>query len=225
MWTVGIDLASQSQETGVCVIDWTQAPAHAVARGGEKATDDVLVALMTDPAVGKVAIDAPFGWPLAFMDVICTYRDRAEWLDLAPNEMRFRATDMHVAEMTGQTPLSVAMSDLAWPAMRCARLLCGIHREDGLLDRRGVGRFAEVYPAAALRRWGLIASTTSISDAAYKGTKPGREARREQLIDMLLRRLDGVVAMGADARRSASRTMTISMRSSALSSPGPCRSA
>lgn len=186
----------------MCVIDWTTAPARVVDRGVEKATDDMLVALMTDPSVGKVAIDAPFGWPLAFLDAVCTYRDRAEWLDLAPNEMRFRATDMQVAELTGQTPLSVAMSDLAWPAMRCARLLCGLPREHAPLDRGGSGRFAEVYPAAALRRWELIAPTKSVSDAAYKGTKPGRRDRREQMIDVLLQRLAGVVGMSEDCRQA-----------------------
>lgn len=193
--TVGIDLASQPRETGVCIVDWGTSPARVLERPSQQPTDDVLIALMVDPAMSKVAIDAPFGWPLAFIDAISTYRDRAEWLDLEPNEMRFRATDMQVAELTGQTPLSVAMSDLAWPAMRCARLLSGLADEHGPLDRGGSGRFAEVYPAAALRRWGLIAPRTSASAAAYKGSKPGRRDRREEMMALLLDRLVGVVSM------------------------------
>jgi len=110
------------------------------------------------------------------------------------NEMRFRTTDTVVAIETGQVPLSVAMSDLAWPAMRCARLLSRLH-PDGRLDRTGAGRVAEVYPAAALRRWGLIASGTAAKDSAYKGGAPGRSQRREQLLMGLLGLLAGTVEM------------------------------
>jgi hypothetical protein len=188
--TLGIDLASQPKETAVCVIEW------AAGRGKVRdivhgpLTDNTLLGLMRDGATTKVGIDAPLGWPLAFIDAISTYRDRGEWLLMEPNEIRFRATDNVVAVATGQTPLSVAMSDLAWPAMRCARLLAHAEAE---LDRSGDGRVAEVYPAAALRRWGLIPAGSAAKDSAYKGDKPGRRDRRQQLLDELMARLDGVV--------------------------------
>ncbi len=136
--------------------------------------------MMLDPAVSKVGIDAPFGWPLAFIDAISAYRDNGKWLDLEANELRFRATDHVVSQRTGQVPLSVAVSDLAWPAMRCARLLSAIAEETGALDRTGAGRVAEVYPMAALRQWGVIAAGTPPPEWSYKGDGPGRLERREQ---------------------------------------------
>jgi len=193
--TLGIDLASQPNETGACLIDWTSRPAHVIDLGTAPFDDGRLLDLMSDRAVTKVGVDAPFGWPLAFIDAIATYRDRAEWLDMEANEMRFRATDLRVAQETGQTPLSVAMSDLAWPAMRCARLFSALTPTEGQLDRSGAGRFVEVYPAAALRRWGLVTGT---KDASYKGSKPGRHERRVELLAGIRGQLDGAVDVPDD---------------------------
>lgn len=93
----------------------------------------------------------------------------------------------------GQEPLSVATSDLAWPAMRCARLLSQLPEEHGTLDRTGRGRVAEVYPMAALRRWNVIQPDTPPTSWAYKGHKPGRRERREQHMSRLLELLNGTV--------------------------------
>ncbi len=100
-------------------------------------TDDVLVELMLDPQVAKVGIDAPFGWPLAFIDAVTTYRDDGRWIALEANELRFRATEVRIFEETSQWPLSVAISDLAWPAIRCARLLSRVVAPNEVLDRSG----------------------------------------------------------------------------------------
>ncbi|MBA2725954.1 MAG: DUF429 domain-containing protein, partial [Actinobacteria bacterium] len=64
---------------------------------------------------------------------------------------------------------------------------------DGPIDRAGGGRVAEVYPAAALRRWEVIAPGTSVADAAYKGDKPGRKDRRRALMTSLRSQLAGQV--------------------------------
>jgi hypothetical protein len=63
--------------------------------------------------------------------------------------------------MHTRRPLSVSTDKLGVTAMRCAHLL---HRWSAgkAIDRTGRGRFVEVYPAAALARWGLAAS-------GYKG--------------------------------------------------------
>lgn len=177
--TLGIDLASQPKETGVCVIEWRSDGGEVVELEKRMLDDDALLALMLDPAVSKVGIDAPLGWPLAFIDAISTYRDTGVWLELEANELRFRATETLIAEETGQAPLSVAVSDLAWPAMRCARLLSRL-AEHHTLDRSGSGLVAEVYPMAALRRWGVIGTGTSSSEWSYKGQGPGRQERRSQ---------------------------------------------
>lgn len=64
----------------------------------------------------------------------------------------FRETDRAV--MSVRRPLSVSADKLGVTAMRCAGLL---HRWslDEEVDRSGLGRFVEVYPAAALVRWGF----------------------------------------------------------------------
>ena len=196
--TLGIDLASQAKETGVCAIDWSRSPASVVELEKLDLHDDHLLALMCDPAVGKVGIDAPFGWPAAFIDAVTSFRDTGTWLDLDTNELRFRSTEMRVWDEIGQQPLSVAMSDLSWPAIRCARLLSRLAQGDGPLDRTGRGRVAEVYPMAALRRWGVIESGTPSTEWSYKGTKSGRRERREQHMTRLTELLKGTVAMSSD---------------------------
>lgn len=77
--------------------------------------------------------------------------------------------------------------------MRLARLLTQLADTEGPIDRAGGGRVAEVYPAAALRRWEIIAPGTSVSDAAYKGDKPGREDKRRALMTSLRSPLAGQV--------------------------------
>lgn len=175
------------------MIDWATTPATVTEIGVQALDDRRLLELMSDPAVSKVGIDAPFGWPLAFIDAVTTYRDGGGWLDLPHEELRFRATDSVVAEVTGQTPLSVATSDLVWPAMRLARLLTSFTSRDGPIDRAGGGRLAEVYPATALRCWEVIPPGTSVAQASYKGPKPGREDRRRSMMGALRTRLDGQV--------------------------------
>ena len=196
--TLGIDLASQAKETGVCLIDWSTTPAVVIDLGAAVLDDERLLELMTDPLVGKVGIDAPFAWPLAFVDALATYRDHGRWLELAHEEVRFRATERVVAEVTRQDPMSVATSDLAWPAMRLARLLTKLAATEGPVDRAGSGRAVEVYPVAALRCWEIIPPGASVPDAAYKGDKPGRKDRRREMMTALRSRLEGQVEI-ADA--------------------------
>jgi len=191
--TLGIDLASQAKQTGVCLLDWTATPATVLDHGSHALDDQRLLELMTDPQIEKIGIDAPFAWPLAFVDALSTYRDHGTWLGLAQEDMRFRATEVVVADVTGQAPLSVATSDLAWPAMRVARLLTSLAATEGPIDRAGAGRVAEVYPAAALRRWGVVPAGTSVLDAAYKTNKSGRENRRRTMMTSLRLQLAGQV--------------------------------
>lgn len=85
-------------------------------------TDDALVDLMCDPRVSKISIDAPFGWPLAFIDAITSYRDEGRWIDLEANELRFRATETAIAAETGQ--IRSALRSVIWPGQPCAALDC-----------------------------------------------------------------------------------------------------
>jgi len=207
--TLGIDLASQPKETGVCLIDWSDGTGEVVDLSQGELSDDALVDLMLDSQVAKVGIDAPFGWPVAFIDVITAYRDLGQWLDISPNEIRFRATELRIYDETNQLPLSVAMDNLAWPAMRCARLLSRLvasgdfqgrrnpRGNPSVLDRSGAGLAVEVYPMMALRRWGVVAAGSGPSTWSYKGDKPGRRERRAEHLAALRASLGDTVRMSA----------------------------
>jgi hypothetical protein len=174
----------------MCVIDWSAIPAQISAPAAGRLDDGTLLAAMTAPDVAKVAIDAPFGFPAAFVDALTSYQAGGRWLPLDASELRFRATEHHVKAVTGQQALSAVTDDLVWPAMRCARLLSQL--PDHPVDRMGRGLVVEVYPAAALRHWvdpGLVAGGLP----SYKGDKPGRQAQREAILASLVQGLAGVL--------------------------------
>jgi Protein of unknown function (DUF429) len=122
-------------------------------------------------------------------DAVATYRDEGRWLELDANELRFRATEIRVFQETNQWPLSVAIGNLGWPAARCARLLSRVTASEELLrrrdprgqplvlDRTGSGLAVEVYPMAALRRWGFVAPGSAAATWSYKGDEPDRRQR------------------------------------------------
>ncbi len=167
MVTVGIDLAAQPANTAICAIEWTGGtPRIDLPRGG--VTDDDIVEVCV--GADKVGIDAPFGWPRAFVEGVGLFADTARWKDADGVSLRFRTTDRIVAAT--KLPLSVSTDRIGIPAMRCARLLTRL-TEDGDLDRTGAGKFAEVYPAAALIRWGL-------DTRGYK--RAGGKERRGELV-------------------------------------------
>jgi Protein of unknown function (DUF429) len=198
--TVGVDLASQPQNTAVCVINWGQESAivTALASGwfGGKALDDAtLLSIMED--ADKVAVDAPFGWPEPFIRAISS--EPGQW-PLHPDERRAplerRTTDILVHDRTGKTPLSVTTDRIAYCAMRCASML-------GVLDspRDGSGRVVEAYPDAALRCWLPTLFTGSIQSYKTKNNVLARE-RRELLLTALLEELGDGFAV-TEAQRSA----------------------
>jgi len=67
----------------------------------------------------------------------------------------------------GRPPLSVAADKIALPAMRCAGLLDAL----GVVDRSGDGQVFEVYPAVALKTWGLASSGYKASRTAPGGDR------------------------------------------------------
>ena len=167
MSVLGIDLAARARKTYACTLDARGGALHAAIVAG--CDDDRLREL----AAGrdKVAIDAPFGWPREFVAALDAHRGFEAWP--APDDgqddafraaLSFRATDRVV--MHTRRPLSVSTDKLGVTAMRCAHLLHRWSAAGEAVDRAGRGRFVEVYPAAALVRWGFAGSGYKGSDTA-----------------------------------------------------------
>jgi predicted nuclease with RNAse H fold len=180
MRTLGIDLSANPAKTGACEIDWG---AGTVALLDRPTTDEQL--LDAAQRADMIAIDVPLGWPDDFIAAVTAHRDRAGWPPMAtapPDDrlpLRYRTTDL-VTRTTGAQPLSVSSDLIGVAAMRGARLQHLLLGAGVDVDRSGItGRLVEVYPAAALRRWGL-------SSSRYKGTVNAEACRT--LADRLIAR-------------------------------------
>lgn len=163
MNTLGIDLASDPRKTGMCVVDWRAGEA-VVEELRVGADDDELIAAQA--RVDVAGIDAPFGWPEPFEQMLSGAAPRwtGPWSNERRNSLRFRVTDFHVHALVGRWPLSVSTDLIGVPALRCAGLL----ERMGVTDRSGDGTVFETYPAAALHSWGFKAT-------GYKGPKKRKE--------------------------------------------------
>lgn len=222
MLSVGVDLASLPPDTGVCVIDWSEQPARVATLGrgriGEQRLDDrALRDLMTQPGVGKVAIDAPFGWPEAFVEAVAMHAERGAWPIglggdhegelLDRRRLERRVTDRWVTERTSadgrpvKQPLSVSTDMIAMPAMRCAALLAAAGQaEAGRVPLDGSGRYVEVYPDAALREWGLLPVDAANPRSGYKGATAEARRRRGLLVERLAEQVDGLLTLDTSER-------------------------
>ena len=166
MLTIGVDLAAEPARTALAAIDW---------RGGRAEVRSLVLgasdADVVDASAGAstVGIDCAFGWPIEFAAFVTAHTRR----EVSPRELvgrdwrrrlAYRETDRAVRDVIGRWPLSVSTDRLGMTAMRCAELLDAFAAEGEEVDRSGGGRLVEVYPAAALRLWG-------IDTAGYK-TRP-----------------------------------------------------
>lgn len=166
MRTVGVDLSAEARGTGIAVIDWSDERGRLL--GVQVGADDQAVLKAVNGA-DRAAMDCPFGWPEPFIDFLVDHRaGRApaptgrtglEWR----RTLSRRATDLYVAEnVPGVVPLAVGADRIAAVAMRAAGLLAALADAGQPVDRAGGGLLVEVYPAAALRVWG-------INNRSYKG--------------------------------------------------------
>ena len=178
MLTLGVDLAAEAANTAVAAIDWTEGVATVTSVVVGAADADIVQAIVRADVSG---IDCPFGWPDTFIDFVSRHRDGR--LDAPPDSGRdwrrglaFRRTDEVVHELTGRWPLSVATDRIGLAAMRAAAVLAQVEAAGLPVDRGGRGRVVEVYPAGALRTWGLPAT-------GYKGG--AGSAAREGLVESL----------------------------------------
>jgi len=179
---VGIDLAAQPRSTAVAVLveDGRRCVLDEVALG---AADQALVDTVTGAT--KAGIDVPLGWPRRFVDLLAAHAASTLPVPESTGDdwrrgLAMRETDLVVRRRTGLTPLSVATDRIAHPALRWAGIESRL-RELGLdVARDGSGAICEVYPAAALRSWGL-------AHRGYKGTR--NKVPRAALVDALAARL------------------------------------
>jgi predicted RNase H-like nuclease len=177
--TLGVDLATEPRKTAACLISWPDDPGQRpqVDLLRTNVTDDDILALADGATV--VAIDAPFGWPRAWAAAVGAHRPGAAFAaEGSPASLTRRATDAWVAQTLGIYPLSVAANLIGATAIRCARLVrrLGRHVDTGVRPQPPF--ISEVYPAAALIRWGL-------SHRLYKGRQ--LRASRELLVAELVR--------------------------------------
>jgi predicted nuclease with RNAse H fold len=201
MTSVGIDLAAQPQNTAACVLESSDGDRLRIALLEVHLDDDQLFKLITQAGVARVGLDAPFGWPIEFIDAVQQYREAGRWPDRPGSHeyqarMRLRATDRAVIKDVGITPLSVSSDKIAVVAMRCARLLAAFWADTGAPpDRSGRGTAIEVYPAATIRLWGLSQHDHPQDPGTYKGSSPGACRRRERIIRSILRAGTGWLEM------------------------------
>jgi predicted nuclease with RNAse H fold len=157
--TLGIDLAAAPERTGVCSVSWNGDVAVADVLPGPH-DDERLVELMCCDW-DKIGIDAPLGWPEPFVDAVTAHRGFEPWpgrgADAAEHRklLKYRLTDLVIAGLDGRAPLSVSTDLIGVVALRAALVLDEYARATTRMPvrRDGLGTVAEVYPAAALRRW------------------------------------------------------------------------
>lgn len=186
--TVGIDLAASARRTAVCRVVWPAgdggdgpSPEFLAPEG-----DAELLALVR--GADKTGLDCPLGWPSGF---VATVRAHHRGTRLPPAErfaeradgrpgldaLRFRLTDDLTWKATStRPPLSVSTDLLGVVALRAAYLLDALDAAGVAVPRDGSGPVAEVYPAAALRRWGIRLT------GSYKNVRPEARAVREHVV-------------------------------------------
>lgn len=175
---LGIDLAADPKRTGMAVL--REDDGALVVESTAVGVSDAQIVQAVHEADGT-GVDVPVGWPIRFAELV---RDHAA-LKLKPPDstdaswrrgLAMRTTDMEVWRRTGITPLSVSANLIAYPAFRWAGIEAKLRDEGVDTSRDGSGVVAEVYPAAALYRWGL-------PHRGYKGTK--HAAVRQSLVESI----------------------------------------
>jgi predicted nuclease with RNAse H fold len=190
--TVGIDVASQPAGTAACHVHWEQGGATVISV--EHDVDDSRLAALLVAPVARIGLDVPLGWPDRFVEAVGRHHAGRPFGASPAARLARRETDRWVQESIHQLPLSVSTDRIAYPAMRVARVLGEL--AGAAVDRSGTGRIVEVYPAAALRQWGL-------PHRGYKG-RAGRPALTA-LLDSLRQRSPWLTA-GAATWSETTRT-------------------
>jgi len=164
-----VDLSTDPKRTAICLLEWPGVARHArITHLAVGATDEAVVSAAAGALY--IGIDAPFGWPKAWATAVAAYRPGDPFAAQgSPAELTRRYTDGWIAANVGIRPLPVAANLIGATAIRCARLVSALGRPVDTGVGVQPGSVSEVYPAAALKRWGQ-------SFTLYKG-RQWREAR------------------------------------------------
>jgi Protein of unknown function (DUF429) len=123
------------------------------------------------------------GWPRAFVEALKHHQAGDHWLtDPQSPSLRLRRTDREVGSRDRIWPLSISTDRISIVAFRAARLLPLLGKCDSP-SRDGASGIIEVYPAAALKRWGL-------PFRQYKRATRAHAAIRRSIRDSLVDRFD-----------------------------------
>ena len=184
MKTLGVDLAAATPKTAAAVLEWSDGTARLAHLALDVGDEEIVRLFGSSDMTG---IDCPVGWPDAFLPFLAGH------LAFEPHPvldhdgiagrrlLAYRDTDRFVTARTGLIPLSVAADRLAHPAMRCAVIQAKIAVDYGPQARDGSGRLAEVYPAASLKSWGLLArGYKGRGEVHAEGLHCGPEGRRDR---------------------------------------------
>jgi len=196
--TSGIDLASQPSRTAICAIEWSHD--RAVARFEADTSDAHIVEVIESAA--KVGVDCPLGWPEPFVRAVTAHSQMADWPGREHDQAEYRRTltqreTDRVIQRFGRQPLSVSTDRIGIVAMRFAGIADALARRGHPVDRTGRGVVAEVYPAAALRAWGL-------SDRGYKRNE--QAPALAALVDGLVERIPWLRFADGSAEESCRRS-------------------
>lgn len=198
---MGIDIASQAKRTAVAVISWDQPQPvlHVLALGAHLGTpfhDKWLVSAIRNlrldlggVPITKTGIDAPFGWPVSFVEALASYGTGGSWtraIDEDRDDFYRRTTDFVVRDLTQRTPLAVSVDKIGYCAIRTATLLIDVamHHGPDAAARDGSGMVCEVYPDPALRHWTKGRQSELGLREGYKGRE--KVERRAGLLDAIL---------------------------------------
>jgi hypothetical protein len=193
--TAGVDFASQASNTAACCISWSTSSA-VVKCLRASCDDDYLLKLAS--RVSKLGIDVPLGWPSPFVDAVTMHANNGSWPDdyvhlENARKYRLRVTDLYVSDKKLPLPLSVAADRIAIPTMRAASLFAKITPRVPL---DGSGLVCEVYPAAALARWGFMSR-------GYKGV--AKSAKRVSLIEEFSKRTSSWLTFDENQKAECAR--------------------
>lgn len=156
MHVLGIDLAAGAATTGVVLLAPDPTGGWSAQEGEGVPDDDALVGHALGAAM--VGVDAPLGWPLAFVEAMAAHHAFEPWPGTPDRStLTHRETDRATRALVGRTPLSVSADRLGSVAMRCALLQRRWAAEvwGAPSPRDGSGHLVETYPAAALLAWDI----------------------------------------------------------------------